>query len=192
MPPRKLPKLHCGGRDVKTGSCSSFCTDQRNNHCDNGGCFKFFCDSCIKNHPCKNGFKQADVQSINESDSSSNNDDDDDEGKDKSYKLPKRDQTGDDISSDEYEDDEDYEEEDEYDEIGDKEGTSAKEAWAIILAKRGLEGYSERHGLSTVRKVRKSKNTGRITCAAASLCAITVYGWTKITFSYHISILSMH
>ena len=35
MPPRKLPKLHCGGRDVKTGSCSSFCTDQRNNHCDN-------------------------------------------------------------------------------------------------------------------------------------------------------------
>ena len=110
MPPRKLPELHCSGRDVKTGSCSSFCADQRNNHCDNGGCFKFFCDSCIKNHPCKNGFKQAAVQSINEGDSSSNNDDnDDDEDKDKSYKLTKRDQSGDDVSSESDEDDEDYE-----------------------------------------------------------------------------------
>ena len=44
------------------------------------------------------------------------------------------------------------------------------------------------------RKAWTTTNGGRsrITCAAASLCAITVYGWTKITFSYHISILSMH
>ena len=67
---RRIAKLQCGGRDLNTGSCSSSCTNERNNncngfhanmeekrsnvslfdiltHCGNHDCIRYFCDICI-------------------------------------------------------------------------------------------------------------------------------------------------
>ena len=161
MPPKKQQKLTCGGVDNKTGSCSSSCTNERNNHCNQpGGCFRFFCDYCIRNHSCTNLFAQSEPVRQNASaaitrgaaairDAVIDDDDSDDEDF-----VPKDDY--DELTDDTDENNEEGNEEDEYDAIGDNEGSEAHEAWKQLHIGNG--DAAERHGHSRKRKGRSESN----------------------------------